>query len=841
MIDGMQNRSLNMLEFGKVLEHLASFAVSDAGREACLAILPQCSLAEIEQQAKLFDETRLWQQYSNFKLTNFPDLAGVISFLSRSGEFLDMDALWAVRAVLMQAREVEQTLLGSGVGSGVGSGLTSGKNSAPNKADEYWPLLKSLFLSYPMPHSTISALLRCISDDGLLNDQSSPELALIRGEVRAIHQQCTRKVKEFAKNNNITQYLQEEFMTLSSDRYVLPFKSSFKSQLDGIIHDYSQTGETCYFEPFFLVTLNNKLQELKKEEREEERKVLRYISGIIRSEESALKATYNFLVELDILLAKITLATKYDGRMLSFIPDGEVYLKNAKHPLLALMACPGSTPTPDSTDSTSNHVSKSASGKKPGNQAVSVVPVDIELPRGQRALIISGGNAGGKTVSLKTLGLIALMGLAAIPVPVGPGSTLPLWKHVFAFIGDEQSLDEHVSTYTAQIEHLADIWDMVGKDSLVILDEFGAGTDPSQGSALAQAVVDEILQAGGYVLAATHFPAFKAYALSRSDVRAASVLFDSNSKKPLYTLVYDQVGASLALDVARAHGLPAQIIKQAEKYLLVEDKEASDLIDRLNALAVEREKEITRLKQTEAELDAKKQKLNERFEKERLMLLQQLDQTRREVVAQIKAEQIGRKQALKEFSAIKEKLVAEAPATHARISEEQSLELFASLVPGAQATYIPWGRKGLIEDIDAKKQRAKLDFNEVSIWAAFADLQTGAANSANSKQILPSTSKAFAGKTKDEKSETSAGTGGFVPLQIDFRGQRAEEVLLELERLIDQAIISGREELEIVHGRGTGALRREIHNFLRYQPGVANFYTANEDQGGDGVTILELK
>ncbi len=834
MTDGMQNRSLSMLEFGKVLEHLAEYAVSDAGREACLAIFPQSSLSEIEKQTKLFNETRLWQQHSNFKLSNFPDLAGVISFLSRSGEFLDMDALWAVRAVLMQAREVEETL------------LASSKNFGSIKADDYWPLLKSLFLSYPMPHSTISALIRCISDDGLLNDQSSPELALIRGEVRAIHQQCTRKVKEFAKNNNITQYLQEEFMTLSSDRYVLPFKSSFKGQLDGIIHDYSQTGETCYFEPFFLVTLNNKLQELKKEEREEERKVLRYISGIIRSEEPALRAAYNFLVELDILLAKIALAGKYDGRMLSFIEDGEVYLKNAMHPLLVLMY----DSVPGQCDSNSNSTSKKGPAKKQGSQ---VVPVDIELPKGQRALIISGGNAGGKTVSLKTLGLIALMGLAAIPVPVGPGSTLPLWKHVFAFIGDEQSLDEHVSTYTAQIEHLAEIWELVGKDSLVILDEFGAGTDPSQGSALAQAVVDEILQAGGYVLAATHFPAFKAYALSRSDVRAASVLFDSNNKKPLYTLVYDQVGASLALDVARAHGLPAQIIKQAEKYLLVEDKEASDLIDRLNGLAVEREKEIAKLKQTEAELDAKKQKLNERFEKERLKLLQQLDQTRREVVAQIKAEQIGRKQALKEFSTIKEKLAAEAPASQSIMSEEQSLELFASLVPGAQATYIPWGRKGIIEDVDAKKQRAKLDFNGVSIWAAFADLQTGsqagAANAAGAKQILPSTPKlsgksfgrAFEGTGKAEKSESTSGASTFVPLQIDFRGQRAEEVILELERLIDQAILSGREELEIVHGRGTGALRREIHNFLRYQPGVANFYTANEDQGGDGVTIVELK
>lgn len=785
----MRDRNLKMLEFGKLLEYLAGLAVSDAGREKCLLIRPARNVEEIERKAVLFDEIRLWKEHSQFKLRNFPDLGGVISFLDCSSEFLDMDGLWAVREMLCQAREVEDMLGGGNKKSSV----------SPEQASLYWPGLKGLFLASPRPQASTQALLRCINDDGLLDDNSSPELVLIRGEVRAIHQQCTRKVKEFAKNNNIAHYLQEDFMTLSSDRYVLPLKSNFKGHVEGIIHDYSQTGETCYFEPLFLISLNNKLQELKREEREEERKVLRYLSGILRSERDSLVAMYEFMVELDVELAKVALAEKYHGRMLRLQPEAPVCLVQARHPLLVLMNY--------------SHV----------------VPVDIALEKGHRALIISGGNAGGKTVSLKTLGLIALMAMASIPVPVGAGSVLPAWENVFAFIGDEQSLNEHVSTFTAQIEHLSRIWAEIDEKSLVILDEFGAGTDPAQGSALAQAVVDEILRKNGYVIAATHFPAFKAYALSRDDVRAASVLFDENSKKPLYTLVYDQVGASLALDVAKANGLPDEIIRQAEKYLLMEGQETSVLISRLNSLAMEREKEIRELEKERGRLEEIQNKLAEKFEKEHRNTLKSLDESRRQIMADIRTEKTGRKQALKELSEIRQSLASLVPSKES----EKPADSFANASPGSTAQYIPWLRNGVIEEIDHKKQRAKLDFNGVSIWAAFADLKP---SEATGPQASP---KPQAEKIKPLPEQPKQGLS--IPLRVDLRGSRAEEALRELERQIDHAMLSGRDALEVVHGRGTGALRREIHQFLAGRPGVAHYYTANEDQGGDGVTIVELK
>ena len=836
----MLKRTLTRLEFDQVLGHLASFAVSEAGKRACLAISPpqgaELSVNKIEKQGLLFEETCLWQSERRFKLTDFPDLTGVFSFLSRSAELLDLDALWAVRTVLLLKKLIEESLLP----------LKKTTSSEPKAllaeaaAISNWPYLLEFCLKRPEAFSSLSALERCLTDDGRLNDDSSPELASIRSQVRSIHQQCTRKVKEFAKNYAITHYLQEDFMTLSSDRYVLPFKSNFKGQMEGIIHDYSQTGETCYFEPFFLVELNNKLQELKQEEREEERKILRYLTGLLRSEEEGLNSSYNFLVSLDVLLAKCELSAKYNGRLIRFYTNEEgadINLPEARHPLLALFM-------PDK-----------------------VVPVSIELSNAQRALIISGGNAGGKTVTLKSVGLLALMGLCSIPAPVGQGSRLPLWRHVFAFIGDEQSLAEHVSTYTAQIEHLAEIWPQVGADSLVILDEFGAGTDPAQGSALAQAVVDEILNQHGYVIAATHFPAFKTYALSRPNVRAASVLFDEISKKPLYTLAYDQVGASLALDVAKAHGLPTSIIQQAEKYLLMEDSETAVLIERLNSLAVQRQGEIAAMSAAKEKFDEKRAKLVASFEKQRAKLLAEIDHTRRELLAEVRSERLGRKQALKEMSGLKHKLAS----SNVEIEGEAALaagqnqagsqagncakEPLACLKAGAMAVYTPWGRQGRVEEVDERKERAKLDFDGLSIWASFGDLQaqpsTGAKAQAQAAVTPPSGNKKISAVTAP-KAAAAVSSAAFLTAaerkvdslfmaRIDLRGLRADEALPELERALDQARLGGRDGLEVVHGRGTGALRREVHAFLHGQPGVARFFTANEDQGGDGLTIVELE
>ena len=788
----MESRTTLVLEFDKLLAHLAGFAVSDAGKAAIHKLAPCDGQAELDYRANLFEQTRHWSEVNTFALSDFPDLSGVLAFLNSRAASLDIDALWALRKVLAQIKFARDTILASG-------------DDAP------WPLLLDLAGGYNHPVSTESALLRCISDDGIIRDESSPELMLVRTQMRGIHQQCAVKVKEFARVHNIAHYLQDEFMTLSSDRYVLPFKANFKGRLQGIIHDYSQTGETFYFEPYFLVELNNDLQNLKREEQEEERKILAYLTGLVRQEQAGIAAGYDFLCQMDVLLAKCKLAAVFDGRMIGFGPDFPVHLKGARHPLLALTLPAGE-----------------------------VVPVDIELNSDQRGLVLSGGNAGGKTVCLKTLGLITLMGLTGLPVPVAAGSTLPLWRRVFAFIGDEQSLDDRLSTYTAQIEHLARAWPHIDRDALIILDEFGAGTDPTQGAALAQAVLDSILEAGGHVAAATHFPSLKVYALSQEGIRAASVLFDPSSKKPLYTVVYDQVGASLALDVAREHGLPEAILRRAERNLLQGGEDTASLLDRLNTLALKKEEELADLRKEQEKFAAKRARLQEKFDSEQKRLLDDLQRQSQGILAEWKNSRISAKQAMKDLAKTRTQ-IAELSAGQTDAAKTSTGFDFSALAPGQTVRYLPWNRNGVIEALDNRKSKLKLDFNGVSVWVDEREIAPPDGLAAKDYATPPKAPSLRS--TEIIRDDAAAAEGAaFTPgMRIDLRGQTADLALPELAYFLDQALLRGVHNLEIIHGRGTGALRREVHAFLKDFRGVASFAVANEDYGGDGVTLVRLK
>ncbi len=796
----MDSRALQALELSKVLAYLAGFAVSEAGRAACLALRPVDDRAEARRQAVLFEQGRLWMQRAERSPEAFPPIAGLLTHVEAPAAFLDLEDLWALRRALELVRGLHADMLRE-----LGADL--------------WPLWRERCESFALPAKTLSALGRCLSDDGLLRDEASPELALVRGELRSLHRQCSKKVKEYAAEYNILHFLQDEFMTLSSDRYVLPLKTNFKGRLQGVIHDYSQTGETCYFEPLFLVELNNRLQTLKREEREEERKVLIFLSSLVRDEALDIRACAEFLVDVDVLCAKAGLAGCYDGRMIEFDEGRGVLLRKARHPLLALAASKsGREALAAFLNGREEGGDASASSTEKGR---SVVPSDIELHPGQKTLVISGGNAGGKTVCLKTLGLIALAAASGIPVPVAEGSVLPFWRKVHAFIGDEQSLDDHLSTFTAQISHLSRIWEELGPDSLIILDEFGAGTDPSQGAALAQAVLDGILERGSYAAAATHFPALKAYAMSAPGVRAASVLFDPKTGRPLFSLVYDQVGASRALDVAKEHGLPVDVLRRAEQYLLAGGEDTSALVERLNTLAVAREGEIAKLEKERASYAEKRKKLDERFAVERERLITGIRDRTVEVLDAWKTQRSSHKQTLKELGNIRRDLVAGPESER----EERPVMDASEIRVGDRLRHTPWKRSGVVLEVDVRKGRVRLNMDGVGLWAGVADLEPEQGGR----------------KTPTAGEVKSVTVGSPIPLRLDLRGRRADEALAETEKFLDGAILRGSSEVEIVHGKGTGALRREIHAFLKTFPGVASFRLADEEHGGDGMTVAVLK
>ncbi|MUM78216.1 endonuclease MutS2 [Pseudodesulfovibrio sp. F-1] len=775
----MESRSFQVLEFPKILGALSRFAVSGAGASACLSIQPFKDIDRITEALVLMEQAAAWCGESSFALRPFPELDGLFAYLEGAGSALDQDALFALKQVLDVAREARESL--------------------ERFADRDWHNLNRTLYDYPWPARTVSGIGRCLDADGNIRDASSPELLAVRQEIRAIHQRCTKRVKDFVLAENLGQALQDEFMTISSDRYVLPLKANFKNKIKGIIHDYSQTGETCYFEPMFLVETNNRLQELKREEREEEYKILKFLTELVRQEQEGVRGAYDGLVALDVLMAKVALGRAFDGRAIEAIPEGRPKLLRARHPLLAL-----------------------AEG--------GVQPVDIELLDGQKALIISGGNAGGKTVCLKTLGLVALMTFAGLPVPAAEGSVLPLWTDIFVIMGDEQSLEENVSTFTAQIKYLRRVWDMVGDRTLFILDEFGAGTDPTQGAALAQGVVDSLVERGTTSIIATHFPALKAYAMAADSVRAASVLFDPGTKRPLFRLAYDQVGASIALDVAREHGLPRTILERAERYLLLDGSDTSAVLDRLNEMAVRREQELDAVQAERRRLEDKRDKLEARFEKERGKALRDIQAQAQAIVRQWQADKLGRKETRKKLAEVRERVEELGPdgstsSMGSATGQTGGTLAFADIAEGMAVSYPAWNKSGTVLEVNARKKQAKVDFGGVAMWVKAEHL---------TRADAPETASPRSGLS------TPAPPSELV-VEVDIRGNRADMALSMLERAMDDALRKGAGRMEIVHGRGTGALRREVHDYLRHYPAVADFALANEERGGDGMTEVTLK
>ncbi len=764
------------------MEKAAGAAVSEPGAARLLALQPM-DLDQARAQHALLLQAQDWVAFSGFALPSFPSLDGLFVYLDEGRGVLDLDALFALRQVLAQVKNAQQALAA---------------DMDPEARDKArWPLLLHAFYDAPWPQRVWAGLSRCLSQEGALKDEATPELLSARREIRRIHQQCTRRVKEFVGEQNLSQYLQDEFITISSDRYVLPLKSNFKGRAKGIIHDYSQTGETCYFEPLFLVDLNNELQELKQEEREAEREALRFLTSLVTDEQQAAQAAYEALVDLDVLLAKVAYAAELDARPLEIGPDAPLRLLDARHPVLA------------------------ASGWN-------VTPIDVVLSDEQRGLLISGGNAGGKTVCLKTLGLCALMARSGLPVPAAEGSSLPAWDTLFVFLGDEQSLEDHVSTFTAQITHLSKAWDRVDSRTLVILDEFGAGTDPAQGAALAQAVLDELFERGAWLAAATHFPALKAYALAKKELRAACVLFDPQSKKPLYKLGLDQVGASQALDVARDHGLPAEVLSRAESYLLLDGEDAGKTLDRLNELAVARENELEKLRAEKRKLERDRAKQRERFERERDALVRELKAASQDIMRRWKQDKITHKQAMRELAETRKQAVAKGNAPEKRGAARELT--FDGLEKGMAVQYLPWSKPGRVEELDPKRNRVKVDLNGVAMWAGLHDVEPG--ENAGGDQLRKP-------RAADDPPGKAAGNGG--SLSVDLRGLRADAAVSRLAGELDRALLRNVSQVEVVHGRGTGALRKEVHDFLRNFPAVADFGLANEERGGDGMTVVALK
>ncbi len=763
----MDQNTLSLLEFSKVLEHLSIYCLSEAGKREVLSLVPCGERDELSFVKGVLQEGFSLKEEIVSLLRPFPPLEGVFDHIRR-GEPLDEDGLWGVRSFLEVAKGVYSFLSSLG---------------------EDYPHLTSLLSSCSWPRRAFQGLSRCLDPSGEIRDESTPELLSIRGEIRKLQRQCTKKVNDFLFQEDLSHMLQDEYLTISSDRYVIALKSNFKGRIKGIIHDYSQSGETCYFEPLFLVELNNKLQELRQREREEKNRILRYLTSLISQEDFQIRGLYHLLIHIDVLRAKLLFAQELNCSILE-VGGLQISIRELRHPLLYL----------EKGDATQ--------------------PVDLCLEDGHRALLLTGGNSGGKTVCLKSLGLASLMALAGIPVPCAEGSHIPFWDKLYVFLGDEQSIEESLSTYTAQIKKLRNIWEEVDASTLVLLDEFGSGTDPSQGAALAQAVLDCLMERGAWIFSVTHFPALKLYALKRDDIRVASVLFDPVTKRPLYRLAYDQIGTSQALDVAREFGLPEEILKRAERYLLVGEEDTSHLISRLNSLALEREKEIEMLLRQRKRLEERERELREKYEKKLSSLGEEISSTIREIVRQLQQEKIQKREAIKRLRRVREHLRGAYSSAPPSLNKRE-VEI-SSLKKGDKVLYIPWNKKAVVEEVS--QGRIKINISGISLWAGEGEIEERKERQGGEKGVSYRVS--------------AASSPSF---SLDLRGKRALEAEGLLRQFIDRAMLRGGSQVQIIHGRGEGILRKVVREVLQGMPGVKDFYFAPEDRGGDGVTIVEFE
>ncbi len=767
----MDKKVLKLLGYDEVLNYLSSFALSEEGKSRCKQLEPQSKIEEIEKQFSLLKEAISHKELILKIIKPFLNLKGVFLFI-KQGKVLDEEGLWGIKDLLGKARECKECL----------------QRDLPEGS-----FLKEIVKQITWPKKTWQALNRCLTKDGEIRGESTPELYEIRKEISSIQKLCTKKITKFVDDEKID-YLQDEYFTISSDRYVLALKSNFKGRLEGIIHDYSRSGDTCYFEPLFLVELNNKLQRLRQKEKEEIRKILEYLTSLIKEEIQEIEDIYSWMVELDVLRAKVVMALETKGNIVDIRENGTLNLKGARNPLLL--------------------VTKQ-----------NVQPVDIELKTNQKALIITGGNSGGKTVALKTLGLVTFMTLAGLPAPVEENSSIPLWRNIYAVLGDEQDITKHLSTFTAQVAYIRDIWESLSKDSLVILDEFGSGTDPTEGSALAQALIDCLIQKGVFVAVATHFPALKLYALSKENVRSAAVLFHPTTKAPLYKIGYDQVGASLALDVAAEYGMPKEILNKAKSYLNIERKDLDIVFDRLNQLAVEREKEIQRLKVEREEVKEYKEKLKKKYEKEINFIIEDVRSFIKNLRDEIKKGRLERKGALKEAQRKYKELLNTLSSKISSTTEDLPKTLdWKEVNVGMKIYYIPWGKKAIVEDKDEREKKLRIAVGNVRVWC---DLQ----------EINPLDQE----KSDDISFKENVNEEEFLGWSLDIRGLRVDEAISKVSKFLDSAIYKGKHQVEIIHGRGEGILKKAVHEYLKDLSHIFTYCFAPEDRGGDGVTIVNIK
>ncbi len=791
----MDAHSLRVLEFPDILAHLAAQAGSILGRQRAEALLPAIDPALVNQRLAETRECRdLLRQGSTPGLEEASDIRAAVQRATVPGVRLAPPELLAVAGTLEAADRLRRH-------------LRSGEATRPH--------LARLIAGLRPPSELAAEIRRCVMPDGVLADGASPELFRLRGQARRAREAAREALQSILTASRFQPIIAEPVITLRNDRYVIPVTSAYRGVLPGVVQDQSGSGHTLFLEPLAVVELNNAIRRLEREAEAEADRILEELTGRVRAAASDVADTVEALADADLLLAKARLAERWDAAEPEVRAGGVLRLRRIRHPLLL----------------------EARRARRLEAGAGEVVPIDVDLPPAVRVLVVTGPNTGGKTVALKTVGLAALMAQAGLHLPASGDSQLPLFSRVFADIGDEQSIAEDLSTFSAHVTRLRLILDQATGQSLVLVDEIGAGTDPGEGAALGGAILEALAGRGCHVLATTHLDGIKAFVAQDARMVNGNVEFDLDRLRPAYTLHIGSPGRSFAIDIACRLGIPPMIVERARELMGDSGAGIAALLDRLEALdrqrttdagEVAREREAAARARQSAEARAEELRAQAASIRTRASRLVEdiASETRRQaerIVADLRrggSIQEARRQ-IRDLAEMSEAAVAEVAQVAPPPETGPGLR---TVVPGQRVLVQHLGQVGTVLSEPTPQGLVEV---QLPLGKTRADVQS----------LRPAAEEA----PRPRGGVTwTAGAGDSLTAEIKVIGCTVEEATERVRRYLEDAVLGGLQRVRIVHGKGTGRLRRGLAEALKNHPLVASFHLAAFDEGGAGATVVEL-
>ena len=794
----MNPKALKTLEYNKIIDKLTEFAGSALAKEMCRNLQPSTDLYEIQALQKETSDalSRIYQKGA-VSFRGVRDIRGSIKRLE-IGAIIGINELLSICSLLEVCSKVKAY-------------------SRNDRDPDFEDSLEAMFQALQPLTPVSSEIRRCIASEEELNDDASPALFRIRRSMRQINDKVHAQLQTMV-NGSARTYLQDAVVTMRNGRYCIPVKAEHRGQIPGMIHDQSSTGSTLFVEPMAVIKLNNDLRELELKEEKEIEMILATLSARCGEETEALRDDLDLLTKLDFIFARAQLSRSMNGTQPDFNEEGRILIKKGRHPLL---------------------------DKK------KVVPIDIQLGKDFELLIITGPNTGGKTVSLKTVGLFTLMGQAGLHIPAFDHSELSVFHEVFADIGDEQSIEQSLSTFSAHMTNTVSILKEADNRSLVLFDELGAGTDPTEGAALAIAILSNLHRRGSRVMATTHYSELKVFALSTLGVENGCCEFDVETLRPTYRLLIGVPGKSNAFAISQKLGLSQDIIEEAKTHLTKQDEDFEDLLADLEQKRVTIEQERDQINSYKEEIRELKQRLESKQEKldlSRDKILREANEQARNILQEAKdyadttirnfqkygkAAGVSAKDMEKERGKLREKMSTvdkKLSAKNAAPKKSHKQLTAKDLHIGDSIKVLSLNLKGTVSTLPDAKGNLFVQMGILRSQVNIRDLEKLDDTVITGGNF----SKTGSGKIKMSKSAS-------VSTEINLLGKTVDEAIMELDKYLDDAYIAHLPSVRIVHGKGTGALRKGVHNYLRRQKHVKSYRLGEFGEGDAGVTIVEFK